>query len=935
LELVHVVLGFFHAVPRQHALALLMDLEHMEFGFLARPPEDNLEHMGYVIHEVDGIIPANDQVARLQAGFRLVLPLLNDLGQDLGCDCLCHSWKLKELPGLVEHHGWRQPLRIRIFFHSNPEQFLLHFVQGVLLFVDFKVMIERLALRVLPLFLGWQLALPAFSVETAPPAPSETQKSFHPLNPGPADGRIAYVTARMLEQLHYLKQPFNADLAGKFLDRYLETLDPQHVHFTQADLADFESYRTNLDRLTLTRTGISDTRPAYEIFNRYLERLQQRVAYADELLKTETFNFDTDERVTVNRRELPYPKDLEEAKQLWRERLEYEYLQEKLGKIDARKKVAKEKDQAPETKSVGPKKTDAEDIVETLSHRYHRNLRTFVDWDSDDVIQIYLTALAHVYDPHSDYFGRAQLDTFSIGMNLSLFGIGAELTTEDGYCTIRRLLPGGPASKSKKLKEKDRIVAVAQGDAPPVDVVDMSLNKAVQLIRGAKGTEVRLTVIPAAASSSDRTVVTLVRDEIKLEDQEAKAKLIELPGDQGGNLRLGVIDLPSFYASFDPTNIRGKSDPKSTTADVAKLLTKLKQEKVGGVILDLRRNGGGSLEEAIRLTGLFIKEGPIVQVRDTEGGVQVDDDTDPSMVYDGPLIVLTSRFSASASEILAGALQDYGRAIIVGDAATHGKGTVQSVNPLKPYMKVGGVMLTNDPGALKLTIKKFYRASGASTQLRGVEPDIVLPSILNESKDIGESALENPLPWDTIPSAKYDHLDLVAPYIADLRKRSGQRVADDRDFTYIREDIEHFKKVQSQKTVSLNESERLKEKEEAEARQKARDKERLARQDPNEKVFEISLKQAGIPGLPSPVEKTNALAKVSGKAGSVAGGGTNIAASASRDTLTDPSSLDDALDDEKAPAVDATLVEAKRILVDYLSLLHKNNIALSGPRPRE
>ncbi|MGH7970689.1 MAG: carboxy terminal-processing peptidase, partial [Limisphaerales bacterium] len=348
---------------------------------------------------------------------------------------------------------------------------------------------------------------------------------------------------------------------------------------------------------------------------------------------------------------------------------------------------------------------------------------------------------------------------------------------------IHRILPNGPAEKSKKIKVNDRIIAVGQSNQPPVDVVDMSLNKAVQLIRGPKGTEVRLTIMPAGADSSARKEITLVRDEIKLEDQEAKAKIIELPNVRGGETRLGVIDLPSFYASFDPSNSREKAEPKSTTADVARLLNKFKSENVNGVVLDLRRNGGGSLEEAIRLTGLFIKDGPVVQVRDYDNHVEEDDDPDPSILYDGPLIVLTSRLSASASEILAWALQDYGRALIVGDSSTHGKGTVQSVQQL--HIR-GSSLLTNvNPGALKLTIKKFYRPSGASTQLKGVVPDIVLPSLFSESKEIGETALDHALKWDTIPKAKYDHLELVDPYLQELRKRSTERVASDKEFSYI------------------------------------------------------------------------------------------------------------------------------------------------------
>ncbi len=788
------------------------------------------------------------------------------------------------------------------------------------------------------------------SAQNEPEAPPRngTNITIHQLTPGPLDGQIAYVTARMLQKFHYLRQPFNDTVSSKFLDRYLEVLDPQHLHFLQSDLADFEAFRTNLDHLTLPETsGAPSARPATVIFNRFMQRLQQRVAYMDELLKTEKFTFDADERVSVVRKDAPYPKDLTEAKKLWRDRLRYDYLQEKLAKIEARKKAAhdaeannsstnREATASAKVEPPKPKKTEADEIVDTLSHRYRRVLHSFADWDSDDVLQIYLTALARVYDPHSDYFGHSALDSFAITMNLSLFGIGAELMSEDGYCTINRLLPGGPAVKSKKIKEKDRIISVAQSNGPPVDVVDMSLNKAVQLIRGPKGTEVTLTMIPAGADDSARKTVTLVRDEIKLEDQEAKAKIIEEPN----GVRLGVIDLASFYTSFDPTSTRSRAQQKSTTDDVARLLTKLKQENVGGVILDLRRNGGGSLEEAIRLTGLFIKEGPVVQVKDYDGHVDVDRDDDSSVLYEGPLIVLTSRFSASASEILAGALQDYGRALIVGDSSTHGKGTVQQVLPLKEAMlrtlamqhpdNVGALTalaLTNDPGALKLTIKKFYRASGESTQLKGVVPDIVLPSVFSEAKEIGETALENPMPWDTIKPAKYDRLNLVEPYLPELRRLSAERLATDKEYSYIREEIDTYKKKSAEKTVSLNEKQRIKEREEEDARLKARDKERLARQESPDKIYELSLKQALLPGLPAPMAKTNSVARLSQKGSAGAStNGTIASAPPGAEHLGDP-------DEEKPAAVDAPLIEAEHILADYLGLLPKGNLVTTAVRP--
>ena len=867
-------------------------------------------------------------------------------------------------------------------------------------------MIERFVARVLLLLLSGQLVLPLRSAESAVRAPDsdvvaaassdKSTNSFHPVTPGIIDGRIAFLAASMLEHNHYLKLPFDASLSSKFLDLYLETFDPQHRVFTQADVAEFDHYRTNLDHLTITERRVGDTTPACEIFNRYVERLEQRTAYVDQLLKNEKFTFNTDERVTFNRKGLPYPKDIEEAKQLWREQLRFEYLQERLGKLGARKKAAtlaaKKKTPTTGTSAPGktsefpneaqtgaldpatydrlrqalhdkmiesgagagakqnpprvetaargsgatngaalatPKKTEAEEIIETLSHRYHRNLRFFTDWNNEDVLQTYLTALARVYDPHSDYLGRAQLEQFSISMNLSLFGIGAELVSEDGYCRIRRLLPGGPAIKGQKIKENDRIVAVAQSNQPPVDIVEMSLNKAVQLIRGPKGTEVRLTVIPAAADASSRTVVSIIRDEIPLEESAAKAKIIESSDGHGGTLRLGVIDLPSFYATFDTSGSKDKPEPKSTTVDVARLLTKLKQENVAGVILDLRRNGGGSLEEAIKLTGLFIKTGPVVLVKEGDS-VQEAKDEDPTVLYDGPLVVLTSRGSASASEIVAGALQDYGRALVVGDISTHGKGTVQSVNQLRPYMNLANKSLTNDPGALKMTIKKFYRPSGASTQLRGVVPDIILPSVANESKDIGERALENPLVWDEIPSAKFDHLNLVEPYLTDLRKHSAERVAADKEFAYVREDMERFKKQQADKTLSLNEKVRLKENQQLDERIKARDKERLARPEPTEKIYELTLKQVDLPGLPPPVAKTNAaLANLSIRgATGVSGTGRNSAAVATGNSASEDSI--DETDEEKPAAQDAPLTETEHILVDYLSVLRKGSPVTAG-----
>jgi carboxyl-terminal processing protease len=736
------------------------------------------------------------------------------------------------------------------------------------------------------------------SVKAAPKAsPSDN------LRAGPLDSRIAPVVALMLERNHYAKKRFDDAVSAQFLEQYLKTLDPQRLYFLQADVEGFEGYRTRLDDLFLKRQ-VADTSPAYVIYTLFLHRLEERVAYCTNLLKTEQFTFTSDDKVLLDRKEAAYPKTLAEAKQLWRERLRAEYLQEKL----AKKKPA--------------------EIVDTLTRRYSRILKMFRDFDSENVLEIYLNALAHVYDPHTDYFGKSALENFAIQMNLSLFGIGAELRSEDGVTKISRLM-AGPAEKSKKLKVGDKIVAVGQEDGELVDIVDMPLNKAVQLIRGPKGSEVRLAIEPADGDQP-RFDLTLVRDEIKLEDQEAKAKLIELDRPGQPAMKLGVVDLPSFYASMDLGTANGKGEARSTTTDVAKLIKKLTAEGAEGIVLDLRRNGGGSLEEAVALAGLFIKTGPVVQVKDWNGRVLVNKDEDPAVAYDGPLVVLTSRFSASASEIVAAALQDYGRALVVGDKTTHGKGTVQSLNSLKQLRQQFPPELigTNDPGALKLTIRKFYRANGHSTQLNGVTPDIVLPSV-NNVVEAGESSLDNPLPSDTIDAADYQALGLVAPHVDELRRLSETRTGKAKDYDYVREDMEIYKKNKAEKTISLKEEERLKEKQEADARKKTREKEILARPPLDEKVYDLTLKLASQPGLPEPTKPTNTVAKATEPRKTIAGGGTNSAAVASTPTPKPPGDSDDEEDETKLPANDFALREVESILADYVALLHKSGHTVS------
>jgi carboxyl-terminal processing protease len=815
---------------------------------------------------------------------------------------------------------------------------------------------------ILLFIIGLHLAPVAFAADNDDTTLLGQPKEFVPvpLTAGPNESNIARVVSLILERGHYLRQPLDDEVSSKFLDRYLDSLDGLHFYFTKEDVDEFEKYRTQLDDLTAKE---GDTAPARAIFTRFLERLQQQYNYVTNLLATEKFDFSGNDRFVFNRKTVPRPKDMDEAHQLWRDRLRHEYLSEKLSigrpeeiaktvvdKLKA-KQTPKEAVKAIEDKMSAEKAQEVAKLIEGMSkerpeaiakaiqtkleaenageikkivtRRYTRILRMYREFDNDDVLQYYLTALARVYDPHSDYMPKSELENFSIGMKLSLFGIGALLQSEDGFCKIKELKPG-PAMRSKLLKPNDKIVGVAQGEDEFIDVVDMKLNKVVELIRGPKGSKVRLNVVPAdAADPSVRKVVSLVREEIKLEDQEAKAKIIELPQGKDKLIRLGVIDLPSFYSAFELEGQKSGSEGKSTTIDVARLIRKLVNEHIAGIVLDLRRNGGGSLEEAINLTGLFIKEGPVVQVKGPEGEPMIERDRDSQVFYDGPLIVLTSRFSASASEILAGALQDYGRALVVGDSSTHGKGTVQSLLQLAPYMRQRGIAATptNNPGAVKITIRKFYRASGSSTQLKGVVPDIILPSI-NNHMEVGEASLDNPLPWDTIPAANYTKLNRIEPLLPELRKRSESRVTIDRDFELIREDIERYKKLVAEKSVSLNEAQRLKEKQDLEERNKARKKELGARAEPPGRVYEITLKHAEDPTgtLPPPVSKTNQTAKVSGTNHVVAANGEGDAEAVDDTTLH----------------LDATLEEAKRILIDmvYLELQQKPLIGSTRPPAR-
>lgn len=608
-------------------------------------------------------------------------------------------------------------------------------------------------------------------------------------------GRIAQAVGDLLDQMHYKRVRFDDAIAEMQLKNYLDALDFNHMIFLQTDVDEFtEKYGKKLDDLTKKR----DAGPAYEIFARYLERLDTTVARVGSLLK-DKHDFTVDEKFLAQRNKLPWPKTEAESAELWRQRIKFELLN---GRLTDEK----------------PEKT-----AEKITRRYARMQKNMKQFDSSEILQVYLSALGHAFDPHSDYMAPADAKNFDIhNVKLKLNGIGALLgqdPEDDDYTKIKSLTPGGPAELGKQLKAGDKIIAVSQGGAEPVDCVGMRLNEVVDMIRGQKGTEVRLTIIPAdAVSESDRKVIRITRDEIKLTEQYAFARIVEHVTADGTKQRLGVIDLPQFY--------------QKCAADCEKLLVRLQKEKVSGVILDLRRNGGGLLNEAVELTGLFIKKGPVVQVRDPRR-TDVLEDEDGRVTYDGPLVVLVGHHSASASEIVAAALQDYGRALIVGDQATHGKGTVQTLYPLAQFM---GNRQVTDPGQLKFTISKFYRIAGGTTQKHGVTPDVILPNVL-DYLETGEAFLPNVLEADNIAPAKYQRADRINGGLDELRKNSSDRTTKDKDFTYIREDIELVKKQRADKTISLNEQQRVKEKKEAEVRTEARKQERDARPASTDKVF--------------------------------------------------------------------------------------------------
>jgi carboxyl-terminal processing protease len=716
---------------------------------------------------------------------------------------------------------------------------------------------------------------PRLSLLSAVAAISLVSFAFQPVQAKSDAEQICVSVGRLLEEGHYTHQQLNAEMSQKFLRNYLELLDFSHLFFTQKDVdALTAKYGTALADDVL----LGNLRPAYEIYDLYQKRVDERVAKVKELLKQPTTEFKSDATVEMRREKAPWPKDEADADQLWRGRIASELLQEKLSEHPI---------------EPGP---------QLVGRRYDRIARNVHEEDREEQVKLYLDALAQTYDPHSEYLSKADFKNFNIQMGLKLVGIGAMLRTEDGYAKIESLVPGGPAQTDGRLKVGDRISAVAQGPGEYVDVRDMRLDKVVEMIRGKKGTKVRLLAIPANASDpAQRKNVDLVRDEINLKDQEARADIIIKKDAEGNSVKLGWLTLPSFYADMDRHS-------KSTTRDVLALLKRLKKENIAGLVIDLRRNGGGSLEEAISLTGLFLKSGPIVQTKGSNGNIVISSDPDPGISYSGPMIVLTSRQSASASEIFAAALQDYGRAVIVGDKNTFGKGTVQTILPIGRFTSLLGSRSDED-GELKLTIQKFYRVAGGSTQLHGVASDLVLPT-LTDLPEFGEGALKNCLPYDEVPKARYTKWSGPL-FIEELKRRSSERVQHDPEFHYVMEDMDRLRHKLDQNRVSLNEDVRRKEIQDDKARKDIRSKERLARHEEEPNIYRVTLDNVDKPNLQL-IMYPGKLAEAKAKAGA-----TKVSPEAAPDDDTDTIG---AADDTKEPVIDPERDETLNIMADLVDL---------------
>ena len=613
-----------------------------------------------------------------------------------------------------------------------------------------------------------------------------------PTAPTADQGTAAKLVYGLLSDSRYAYRPRALDdaLSADMFKRYLESLDPGKQFFTAQDIARFGPFKTGLD--DAIKRG--DLAPAYAIFATYRERVDARVAHARGLLKQDLFDFSGNDRFAYDRKDVPWATDPGALDAVWQQSVRNDWLRLKLaGK-------------------------SSDEIRKTLDKRYANLADSIAELKGEDVFQTFVNSYANAIDPHTDYLTPRSADNFNMSMSLSLEGIGAQLQKQDDVVVIREIVPGGPASVSGKLKSGDRVVGVGQGNSGAMeDVVGWRIDDVVAKIRGAKGTKVRLDLIPAEAGlDSKPNRVALVRDKIRLEDQAAKSEIITIPADDGvAAKRIGVIKLPGFYQDFEGRRLN-KDAYASATRDVGKLLTQLRADKVDGVVLDLRNNGGGSLDEAIELTGLFIDRGPVVQVRESGGRVVVNGDDDAGIAWEGPLAVLINRGSASASEIFAGAIQDYGRGLVIGETS-FGKGTVQNLVDLDRWPANEEARF----GQVKLTIAQFFRVSGGSTQNKGVVPDVAFPVSVDAS-EYGESTYDNALPWTRIAAVPHTRYGNFTPLLPKLETLHAARIAGEKEFQWWTQDVAQFREERAEKSVSLNEAERRGERDSEDAKRKSR-----------------------------------------------------------------------------------------------------------------
>jgi carboxyl-terminal processing protease len=606
---------------------------------------------------------------------------------------------------------------------------------------------------------------------------SPTSKSPADLQaPGARERSVSLVISHLIEQRHLLRHPFDNEISQRAMDQFLKGLDPMKNYFYQSDIDEFMRDKDKLDDYVTK----GDLKFAYAVLDRFLERVDERVGFVDELLK-QPMDFSVDERLSTDPDAVQYPKTREEAWDRWRKRIKFELLVLKNEKVEQ------------------------QEAIERLSRRYHSLSKRWHQFNSDDLLEAFLTSVTSSFDPHTLYMSPSSLTDFYIQMRLNLEGIGAALMMEDGYTVVSKVIPGGAADLHGKLQPEDQIVSVGQGESGEmVDVVDMNLRDVVKLIRGKAGTIVRIGVKPAG--KNEVQIYQITRAKIELKDSEARGEIIEDPNvgahPDGTPIKIGVIDLPSFYSDMEAARL-GETGYKSTTRDVRAILDRFTTQDVEVVVLDLRRNGGGSLTEAIDLTGLFIDYGPVVQIKHSDKRVETQEDTQRGMSWSGPLVVLTSKFSASASEILAGAIQDYNRGIVVGDATTHGKGTVQSL--LDVGEELFSARNSHNMGALKITMQQFYRPAGDSTQKRGVVADVPLPS-LTTHMDVAESDLDYSIEFDKVPPAPIAKLSFRSKSIVDnLMSRSKKRIGESEEFVKNGEKIQRYLDWKAKKFVELKE----------------------------------------------------------------------------------------------------------------------------------